>query len=141
MRLKLHTILAEWPRSRAYASGKQVSQLIGVLMHVSFAARSCLFFDNRLLFSVVMPRIAPGADLACRMAKPGRRFALGPEFYCDLECWRWFVEGLSEARGWTLSAPTYRFLSTPLDVLWFLTHLKPLAVCFAMNRCILAVRA
>ena len=112
-RLKLHTILAEWPPSRASASAKQVSQLVGFLMHVSFAVRPGGFFVNRLLASVGMPRIAAGADFAGRMANPGRRLALGPEFHGDLEFWRWFVEEGLDARGGILSAPMYHLLERP----------------------------
>ena len=60
-----------------------------------------------------MPRVASGAGYAYRMAEPGRRVALGPEFHGDLELWRWFAaEGL-DARGGTLSAPMYRLLERP----------------------------
>ena len=42
-RLKLHVILVEWPPCRASASVKQVSQLVGFLIHVSFAVRPGFF--------------------------------------------------------------------------------------------------
>ena len=98
-RLKLHKILAEWPTSRASPSAKQVSQLVGFLTHVSFAVRPGRLLVNRLSASVGMPRIVAGADFDCRMANPGRRLALGPEFDGDREFWRWFVEEGLDARG------------------------------------------
>ena len=80
-RLKLRLLLAEWPPDRTYASAKQVSQLMGFLMHISFAVRPGSLFVHRLLASVGMPRIAAGDHFAGRMANPGRRVALGPEFH------------------------------------------------------------
>ena len=113
-RLKLRSLLAEWPPSRASASARQVSKLAVFLMHISFAVRpGVFFFVQCLLASVGMPRVASGAGYAYRMAEPGRRVALGPEFHGDLELWRWFAaEGL-DARGGTLSAPMYRLLERP----------------------------
>ena len=91
-RLKLRSLLAEWPASRTCASATQVSQLAGFLMHISFAVCPGSFFVHRLLASVGMPSIAAGDDFAGRMANPGRLVALGPEFHADLEFWRWFVD-------------------------------------------------
>ena len=48
-RLKLRSLLAEWPRSRASASARQVSKLAGFLRHISLAVRPGLFFVQRLL--------------------------------------------------------------------------------------------
>ena len=87
-RLKLRVILSEWPPSPASASAKQVSQLVGFLMHISFAFRPGSFFVHRMLASVGMPRIAAGAEHACRMGNHDRRIALRPEFHGDLEFWR-----------------------------------------------------
>ena len=112
-RLKLQNLLAEWPSSRASASARQVSQLVGFLIHVSFAVRPRRFFVNRLLASVGMPRISAGADFGFRTANPGRRLVLGPEFQGDLEFWRWFVEEGLDARGGTFSAPMYHLLERP----------------------------
>ena len=110
--LKLRLLLAEWPPSRASASARQVSKLAGFLMHISFAVRLGLFFVQRLLASVGLPRVASGAGFAFRMPDPGRCVALGPEFHGDLEFWRWFAaEGL-DTRGGTLSA-VYRLLERP----------------------------
>ena len=39
-RLELQNLLAEWPLSRASVSVRQVSQLVGLLIHVSLAAPS-----------------------------------------------------------------------------------------------------
>ena len=86
MRLKLHVLLSEWPPSRASDSAKQVSQLVGFLMHGSFPFRPGSFSVQRMLASVGMPRIAAGTDYARRMANPpGLRVAIGPEFHGVLE--------------------------------------------------------
>ena len=103
-RLKLRLLLAEWPRTRTHASAKQVSQLAGFPLHILFAVRPGSFFVHRLLASVGMPRIAAGDDSAGRMANPGRRVALGPEFHADLEFWRWFVDKGVDARGGVFGA-------------------------------------
>ena len=84
-RLKLQKLLAEWPSSRTSASARQVSQLVGFLIHVPFAVRPGRFFVNRLFASVGMPRIPAGADFGFRTANPGRRLGLGTEFQGDLE--------------------------------------------------------
>ena len=84
-RLYLRAILSDWPPSRESASAKQVSQLVGVQLHVSFAFRPGSFFLQRMLASVGMPRTAAGADYTCRAAKSGRRAVLGPKFHGDLE--------------------------------------------------------
>ena len=111
-RLQLRSLLAEWSPSPASASARQVSKLAGFLMNISFAVRPGLFFVQRLLASVGMPRVASGAGYAYRMTEPGRRVALGPEFHGDLEfCW-FAAEGI-DARGGTLSAPMYRLLERP----------------------------
>ena len=60
-RLKLRSLLAEWPPSHPSASARQVFKLGGFLMHISFAVRPGLFFVQRLLASVGMPRVASGA--------------------------------------------------------------------------------
>ena len=112
-RLKLRVILSEWPPSGASALAKQVSQLVGFLMHVSFAFRPGVFFAHRMLASVGMPRIAAGVEYARRMANHGRRVALGPEFHGDLEFWRWFVSEGLVAVGGILSAPMYHLLERP----------------------------
>ena len=80
-RLNLRLILAEWPPTRTYASAKQVSQLAGFLMHISFAVCPGSFFVHRLLALIGRPRIAAGDHFAGRMANPGRRVAFGPEFH------------------------------------------------------------
>ena len=99
-RLKLRLLSAEWPPTRIYASAKQVSQLAGFLMHISFAVRLGSFFVHRLLSSVGMRRIAAGDHFADRMANSGRRVGLGPDFQADLKLWRWFVDkGVDARRG------------------------------------------
>ena len=50
------------------ASAKQVSQLAGFLMHISFAVRPGSFFVHRLLAPAGMPSIAAGLDFSDRMA-------------------------------------------------------------------------
>ena len=112
-RLKLHNLLAEWPSSRTPTSARQISQLVGFYIHVSFAVRPGRFFVNRLLGSVGMPRISAGADFGFRAANLGRRLVLGPEFQRDLEFWRWFVKEGLDARGGTLPAPMYHLLGCP----------------------------
>ena len=113
-RLKLRLLLAEWPPTRTYASAKQVSQLVGFLMHIYFAVRPASFFVHRVLASVGMPRIAAGDHFAGRVANPGRRVALGPEVHADFEIWRWFVvdKGI-DARGGVLSAMMHHLLERP----------------------------
>ena len=101
------------PSSRTTASARQVSQLVGFLIHVSFVVRPGRFFVNRLLASVGMPRISAGADFGFRTANLGRRLVLGPEFQGNLEFWRWFIEEGLDARGGTLSAPMYHLLERP----------------------------
>ena len=46
---KLAVLLAEWPPSRTVATARQVSQLTGFLMHVSFALRPGKLFVGRLV--------------------------------------------------------------------------------------------
>ena len=77
-------------------------------MHISFAVRpGVFFFVQCLLASVGMPRVASGAGYAYRMAEPGRRVALGPEFHGDLEFWRWFAaEGIDAVSYTHLTLPT-----------------------------------
>ena len=60
-----------------------------------------------------MPRIAAGVNFGDRMANPGRRFTLGPEFHGDLEFWRWSVDDGFDAIVETLSASLYRLLERP----------------------------
>ena len=66
--------------SRTPASAKQVWQVVGFLMHFSFAVRPGRFFVNRLLASVGMPGISAGDDFRFRTANPGRHHVLVPEF-------------------------------------------------------------
>ena len=101
------------------SSAKQVSQLAGFLMHISFAVRPGSSFVHRLLASAGMPRIAAGVDLADRKANPGRRVALGPEFHGDIKFCRWFVDEGFDAIGGTLSAPVYHLLERPAQCTLF----------------------
>ena len=82
-------------------------------MHISFAVCSGSFVVHHLLASVGMPRIATGNHCASRMANPGRRVALGPEFHADLEFWWWLVDKGVDPRGGVLSAPMYHFQERP----------------------------
>ena len=66
-----------------------------------------------MLASVGLPRIAAGAEYACRMVNPGRRVALGPAFHGDLEFWYWFVSKGLDALGGGLSTPMYHLLERP----------------------------
>ena len=81
-------------------------------MHISFAIRPGLLV-HRLLALVWMPRIAAGDHFAGRMANPGRRVALGPEFHADLEFWRWLVDKGVDARSGVLSVLMYHLLELP----------------------------
>ena len=112
-RLKLRLLLAEWPPTRTYAPAKQVSQLAGFVMHISFTVCPGYFFVDRLLALVGMPRIAAGDHFAGRTANTGRRVALGAEFHADLEFWRWFAAKRVDALGGVLSAPMYQMLERP----------------------------
>ena len=56
-----------WPLSQISASAKQVLPLVVFLMHVSFAFRPGSLFVHDVLTSDGMPRIAAGAEYACRM--------------------------------------------------------------------------
>ena len=103
-RLKLRLLLAEWPPARIFDSAKQVSQLAGFLMRISFAVGPGSFF---------VPLIAAGDHLAGLMANQGQGAALGPEFHADLEFWRWFVDKGVDARGGVLSAAMYHLLECP----------------------------
>ena len=90
-----------------------MSQLVGFLIHVSFAVRQGRFSVNRLLASVGMPRISGGADFGFRTANLGRRLFLGSEFQGDREFWRWFTEEGLDARAGTVSAPVYHLFERP----------------------------
>ena len=114
-RLKLRLSLAQWPPTRTYASAKQVSQLAGFLMHISFAVYPGSFVVHRLLASIGVLRIAAGDQFAGRMANPGRCVALGPEFHADLKFWRWLFDKGVDARGGVLSAPMYYLLKRPVQ--------------------------
>ena len=59
-RLKLRSLLAEWPPSRASASARQVSKLAGFLMHISFAVRPGLFSCNVCWLRLVCRALPPG---------------------------------------------------------------------------------
>ena len=82
-------------------------------MHISFAVRLVSVFVHCLLSSVGMPRIAAGDHFAGRIANPGRRVAVGPDFHADLEFWRWFVGKGVDARIGVLSSPMYHLLERP----------------------------
>ena len=139
-RLKLRLLLAEWPPTRTYASAKHVSQLAGFLMHISFAVRPGSFFVHRQLASVGMPRIAAGDHLAGRMANPGRRVALGPEFHADLEFWRWFVDKGADVRDGVLSAPMYHLQERPAQrTLFSDASIAAVGGMLSRNRCLLVL--
>ena len=77
-------LLEAWPMSRNVATARQVSELTGFLLHVSFALRPGKFVVGRLLAAVGMP---PSAAFPAGVVDPGRRVVLGPEFHDDLEFW------------------------------------------------------
>lgn len=107
---KLGRILAAWPATRRVATARQVAELTGFLMHVSFVLRPGKFFVGRLLSAVGMPA---SSAFASQVPNPTRRVVLGPLFHDDLEFWRWFHgRGLS-LRGGSLCAPMYNILDRP----------------------------
>ena len=111
-RLNLRLILAEWPPIRTYASPRQVSQLAGFLMHISFAVRPGSFFVHLVFASVGMPRIAAGDHLVDGISNLRRRIILGPEFHADLGFWLWLVDKGFDARGGVSSPLMYHLLGT-----------------------------
>ena len=112
-RLKLRLFSEEWPSTRSCALAKQVSQLAGFVMHISFAVRHGYFLMHRLLGLVGMPRIAAGDRFAGRMANPERSVARGPEVHADLEFWRRFIDNGVDTRDGVLSAPMYNLVQRP----------------------------
>ena len=87
---KLHRLLGEWPRSRLCATARQVAELTGFLLHVSFALRPGKYFVGCLLADVGMPQ----SDVfPSRVSNPARRVVLGPMFHDDLD----FGAGLCSA--------------------------------------------
>ena len=88
-------------------------------MPISFPVRPGSLFVHRLLPLVGIPRIAAGDHFAGRLANPGRRVALGPEFHANFEFWRWFVGKGVDERGGVLSAPMNNLLERPAQRTFF----------------------
>lgn len=59
---KLHKLLMAWSPCKSSASMNQVLQLVDLFRNVSFAIRPGSHFVQRMLASVRMPHIGPGAD-------------------------------------------------------------------------------
>lgn len=106
---KLREILGNWPRSRAIATCKQISELTGFLFHISVVIRPGKFFVQRLLAQANMPS-SPSASF---VSLSRRRVVLGPEFHGDLEFWRWLVEAGIDKRKACRVAPMYRMVARP----------------------------
>lgn len=107
---KLHRLLGEWPRSRLCATARQVAELTGFLLHVSFALRPGKFFVGCLLAAVGMPQ---SEVFPSRVSNPNRRVVLGPMFHDDLEFWRWFEQRGLASLGGQLCAPMYNVVLRP----------------------------
>ena len=127
-RLKLRHILAGWPSSRASASGKQVSQLVGFLIHVPFAVRPGRFFVHLRLVCRASP---PELVSIAVWLTPGGVSPWDPNSMVPSS-----FDGGSLREGWTRAEEPCRLLfiirlSAPLDVICFRTHLKPLSAGFS----------
>ena len=108
---KMRRLLAEWPQPWTRAWQKQASQLMGLLLHVSFAVRPRKKFVSRFLADVGMPQSA--TESRGLPIGRGRRVVLGPEFHGDLEFWRWFANEGFDAIGGCLSAPMHNWVLRP----------------------------
>ena len=107
---KLQRMLGEWPVSRQTATVRQVSELTGFLLHVSFALRPGKFFVGQLLAAVGMPQ---SAAFPSGLDNPSRRVSLGPLFHDELEFYRLFVDkGLDYQGGGTFRRPCTCLLYT-----------------------------
>ena len=90
--------------SRQTVTVRQVSELTGFLLHVSYALRPGKFFVGQLPTSVGM---AQSAAFPSDLDNPNRRVTLGPLFYDEVEFRLWFVaKGLTH-RGGHFSSPMY----------------------------------
>lgn len=107
---RLSRLLHAWPESRAIATARQVSELTGFLMHVSFALRPGKFFVGRLLAAVGLPK---AAVFVSRGSNPSRRVTLGPMFHDDIDFWRWLVQRGFAARGGHVTSPMYNIVVRP----------------------------
>ena len=107
---KLKWLLEAWPMSRNVATARQVSELTGFLLHVSFALRPGKFVVGRLLAAVGVPQ---SAAFPAGVETPGRMVVLGPEFHDDLEFWRWFVAHGLASRGERFTSPMYNIVTRP----------------------------
>ena len=107
---KLQRMLGEWPVSRQTATVRQVSELTGFLLHVSFALRPGKFFVGQLLAAMGMPQ---SAAFPSGLDNPKRKVTLGPLFHNELEFWRWFVDKRLAYRGGHFSSPMYNIIRPP----------------------------
>lgn len=121
---KLARLLHVWPTSRKVATARQVSQLTGFLMHVSFALRPGKFFVGRLVAAAGQPSSAVFTSGA---PDPNKRLVLGTMFHDELDFWRWFVNRGLTSRGGFLCSPMFHVVSRPPDLCIF-TDASPRAV-------------
>ena len=128
---KLFERLAAWSASRASVSAKQVSKLVGFLMHISFAIRPGLFFVQRMLASVGMLPITAGADFAGRTANPGPRVVLGSKVHRDLDFGVSSLLRGSTRGGGCLPDPIYHLLERPARCALFSDAFKTAIGAFA----------
>lgn len=95
----LERVLEAWPRSQWTASVKEISSLTGFLLHVSFVVRAGKFCVGCLLWSAgvrLEGREEPANDISSRSASRARVVVLYPEFFADLDFWRWlFADGVA----------------------------------------------
>ena len=106
---KLRQVFAEWPHSRHSATCKQIAEMTGFLLHVSVAVHPDKFVvqahANMSLFSA--------AGILSSRGRSRRLVPLGPEFYGELEFWRWIVEVGIDASEGGLSAAMYCLVALP----------------------------
>lgn len=114
--MKLGVLLDQWPSSRTWATARQVAELTGFLLHVSFAMRPGKFFVGRLLAAVGMPQ---SAVFPSGVVNPHQRVTLGPLFHDELEFWRWFVAIGLDKKGESFSYPMYNILIRPPSITVF----------------------
>ena len=102
--------------SRTVATARQVLELTGFLLHVSFALRPGKFVVGRLLAAAGKSQ---SAAFPAGVVNPGRRVVLGPEFHDVLEFWRWFVAHGLASRGEQFTSPMYNIVTRPPQLTLF----------------------
>ena len=107
---ELAVLLAEWPPSRTVATARQVSQLTGFLVRVSFALRPGKLFVGRLVAAASLP---PSAVFTFRVPDPIKRVALGLLFHDELQFWRWLADRGLTSLGGFLCSPMFNVVTRP----------------------------